>query len=361
MGINVEQITDLTMKAWEEVQADEQRAEQEAEELEVASDESDAEAEAEQQEGEAEDSPESGEEEADEEADAADEQSEEEDEEQQLEDEVTALFETDNPRIKAFLDKYGGDPEKALAAAAHLEQVLGRQGLQMGEQAEQIRALEGELNQLRAFGPGGNVLTPEQREWATQAIESEQPVAYVQEAMRAGEFTLARAICDGWSQDAPYEAARLAQHVDAVEQQARMMQQQQALTEQQAVPFDTNVLMEVLVENYPDMKDYEQQMVASLEALGPAHPLVQDARSQDPETAAKGIIGLYEIARAQTASVKSTRSRLKRDSRQAADDARAAAVVTSASASPKPTEAPRPREIMPGLTLEALDEAWGSR
>ena len=358
--MDANQITELTLAAWDDVQQKaevEQTEPQETEE--VSADESDAEAEAEEQA--ADDATvETEDEQVEEEAEEEGEQAETDAEELEEEEEQVSAYATENPRVQAFLEKYGGDPEKALAAAAHLEQVLGRQGLQMGEQAQRIEELQSELGQLRTFGPGGNVLTPEQREWAAQAIESEQPVAYVQEAMRAGEFGLARAICDGWSEQAPYEAARLAQQVDLVEQQAHLYQQQ-ALAAEQQVPFDTGVLMEVLVENYPDMAQYEQQMVASLSTLGEHHPLVQDARSQDPETAAKGIIGLYEIARAQSATVKTTRTKLKRDGRQAADEARTAAVVSSAQASPKPTETPRERELMPGLTMSQLDEAWGSR
>ena len=361
--MDTEQITRETLAAWDEVQAEEeQRAEEQGPfeplppEEEVSTDESDAEAEEAESSEELEEEP--AEEVADAEGDEEPEGEEEEADEQGEGEQVTAY--ADNPRLQAFLAKYDNDPEKALLAAAHLTDAIGRQGLQMGEQAKQIEALQAELAQLHTFGPPGNVLTPEQREWAVQAIESEQPGVYVQEALRAGEFTLARAVCDGWSAEAPYEAARLAQHVDNVEQQARIFQQQQQHAEEAAIPWDMNTLMEVLVENYPDMPQFQEQMVAAVSTLGEAHPFVQDAKSKDPEVAAKGILGLYEIARSQSATVKTTRAKVKRDGRQAADEARAAAVVSSGSASPKPVETPRPRELMPGLTMEALDEAWSS-
>jgi hypothetical protein len=175
----------------------------------------------------------------------------------------------------------------------------------------------------------------------------------VQQAIEAGEFGLARAVCDRWAEESPYEAGRIAQQVDAAEWQS-----QQRATE--PVQVDHEALIGVLVEHFPEMPQYEQQMLTTMSSLGAGHPLVQDAQSNDPETAARGVLGIYEIARAQTASVQTTRTKLKRDGRKAADDARARAVVSSAQATPNAGETPRSKQIMPGLTLEELDEAWGS-
>src|SRR5262245_24049741 len=212
-------------------------------EAEVSTDESDAEAEVEEQ-AQAEPESEPGDEEKDEEAVETEEQEEPEEEADETEvEEVTAshAYESDDPRVLAFLAKYDNDPERALMAAAHLEQVLGRPGRDLGLQQDRITELEQELGNLRAFGPGVVTLTPEQREWAVQAVESENPVAYVQEAMRAGEFALARAVCDGWSEAAPYEAARLAQHIDGGAWQ--MGDAQTRAQEPEELQFDQSVRM----------------------------------------------------------------------------------------------------------------------
>jgi hypothetical protein len=79
------------------------------------------------------------------------------------------------------------------------------------------------------------------------------------------------------------------------------------------------------------------------------------ARSQDPEEAAQGIIGLYEIARAKTATVTSSRDAVKKKSREAAEDVRRQAQVTSAEATNPPSQTPRTRQLMPGLTMESLE------
>src|SRR5262245_46891632 len=197
-----------------------------------------------------EESAEPAEEEADE--DTESEGAEEEDEEEQPEHdepevEVTAAYESEDPRVQAYLAKYQGDVEKALTAAAHLESAYGRQGQDKAVYQRRVQELEQQLQQAQTFSAGG-ILTPEQRDWAAQAVQSDRPEGYVQEAIRAGEFALARAVCDGWAEDSPYEAARAAQTVDAVEWQARAQEQVP-----EEVPYDQGTLLEVLAENFPDM------------------------------------------------------------------------------------------------------------
>ena len=80
-----------------------------------------------------------------------------------------------------------------------------------------------------------------------------------------------------------------------------------------------------------------------------------DAQSGDLERAARAILSIYEIARGSATQVKSTRDGIRRKQREAADDVRQAAVVSSASAAPSVTETPRPTRLGPGLTLEALE------
>jgi hypothetical protein len=149
---------------------------------------------------------------------------------------------------------------------------------------------------------------------------------------------------------------RASQQVDAAEYQTTMAQQQG-----EPQPLDTGKLMEVLVEYYPEMPQYEQQMVKTLEALGSEHPLVQDARAQSPEVAARGILAIYEIARSHTATVQSAREQVKNGRRQVAQEAKRKAVVSSSQQAPNPGQTPTPRKLGPGLTLEAIDAAWDAQ
>ena len=205
---------------------------------------------------------------------------------------VAAGFETEDPEILAYLAKYSGNPEEALKAAANLERVLGRQGRENGQLKDRVRELEVVVQRQQAITPTV-VLNQEQREWVETAVESGDPTAFVREALNAEAFDLAHAVCEQWAEERPYEAARLASYVDHYKQQAQQQQQQVA---QEAVVVDHAAVMEVLVEHFPQMPTYEPQMLSVMETLGANHPLVVDARSNDPETSAHAIIGIYEIA-----------------------------------------------------------------
>lgn len=350
--METEEITRQIIGVWDEEQPEESTAEVAEEPQPESEPEQEPEPEQpEREEGEPE--PEEGEPEGEQPEEEEEAEEEEGEPEEEPEEEVTG-YQSENPQVQAFLAKYQGDLERALAGAVQLQQVLGRQGQDKAVLTRRVQELEQELQQLRSFGPGP-ALSPEQRGWVDEAVESQNPVSYVQQALEANEFALARAVCDRWAEDAPYEAGRIAQQIDAAEWRT----QQQV--EQEQPQLDSGALMGVLIEHFPEMPQYEQQMLAAMNSLGDDHPLVQDARSNEPATAATAIVSIYEIARAQTTSVKTARTKLQRDGRQAADDARARAVVSSAQATPNAGETPRPRNIMPGLTLEALDEAWGSK
>ncbi|HET6315976.1 MAG TPA: hypothetical protein VFG86_05940, partial [Chloroflexota bacterium] len=240
-------------------------------------------------------------------------------------------FVTDDPDVKAFLAKYQGDPERALKNAAQLQRVISRQGQDKAALQRQVTELQAQLAQAQVMQPFKPFLNEEQREWVEHAVGSENPAAWVQQAVTAGEWGLARALCDEWAQNDPYQAMRTLQAVEQAEYQASVQ-----TVEPEAQPLNHGALMDILVENFPEMPNYEQQMVATLSALGDSHPLAVDARSQDPETAARGIIGLYEIARASTASVNGAREEIKTQRKAAAKQVRRSAAVSSAQQAPNP-------------------------
>jgi hypothetical protein len=86
---------------------------------------------------------------------------------------------------------------------------------------------------------------------------------------------------------------------------------------------------------------------------------VIDARSGDPDTAVRGVLGIYEVARASTHALSSTRDEIRNGNREKAASARKRAVVSSAGASPSTGEAPRSHKSLgPGLTLDQLEAEW---
>jgi len=260
-----------------------------------------------------------------------------------------------DPEIRAFLAKFQGDTEKALRYGIQSQHALSRQGQEKQALERRVRELEGELQQAAAFQGDAVLLNEAQRNWVTEAMESGNPQLYVRNAVNAGEFGLARAICTEWGHEQPYEALRTSQAVDVAEGQ--FYANMEAAQEPQA-SFTAEQLLGELATHFPDMPKYAAQMTAAIAQLGDAHPLVIDARSQDPDAAVRGVMGIYEIARASTHSLASAKEELKNGNREKASNAKRKAVVASAAASPSAGETPSPRRIGPGLTLEQLEEEW---
>lgn len=354
--MNTEEVTRQIIGAWDEVQEEDAAAvdndERELPEGEQEQPDADHEgAEPDADDGEATEVPAEQEEaEGEEEAEEASEEDGEEDEEEEA---VQAEYE--DPEVQAFLRKYQGNVEQALKAATHQLKIISQLGQDKGYLNRRVQELEAEIANTNALAGTGIALDAEQQQWVQEAAESGNPQAYVQNALRVGEFDLARAVCDAWAQEQPYDAMRARQVVDQAHQHAFMAEQEQNGA-QQSLPTET--ILGVLLNHYPDMPKYEQQMVQTIAALGEGHPLVENARSTDPETQAYGILGIYEIARAQTATLQSSRDAVKTQQREDAAGARRRAKVSSSQATPSPGETPRPRRLGPGLTLEQLDAEW---
>jgi hypothetical protein len=349
--MSAREVTDQILSAWEDMEDDvavEHGTEVEAQEEEVATADEPETPEAEEAEEPAEEAEEAEEPAAEESEESEESEDSDEDEPEESSADPAAY---DDPEVQAYVSRYG-DPEKALRAAVELTRVLNTQGREKNQLAARVRELEEEIQQASAFN-SVTVLSDEQRTWVDSAVESGNPRGYVQEAVRVGEYELARAVCEQMSEEAPYDASRLATWVD----QAELLNVQRAQPEEE-VQVDHSTLMDVLVTNFPQMPEYEEQMVTTLASLGENHPLAQDARSNDPETAARGIIGIFEIARATNVKVAATRAKVKQEKRQAADSVRTDGVVSSGQATPAAGETPRPQRLGPGLTMEQLDEVW---
>lgn len=262
--------------------------------------------------------------------------------------EISAAYEGDDPEIRAFLSKYQGDIEKALRGAAELSRAFGRQGSEQAELRARVAELEQMMLEAQSLQGFETPMTEEQRNWVEEAASSASPGAFVRQAIVEGQYEMARSVCREWAKENPFEANRAGQYVDMAEQQVYA-------SYQQPTEASTDQVLHALGEAMPELQSWWPQMAHVVSNLGQGHPLVQEARSGDADTAMRGIIGIYEIARASTASVQEQKDKIKRRNREAADGARKSAVVSSAANSPKTAETPRPVEIMPGLTWQDLE------
>ena len=264
-------------------------------------------------------------------------------------------FDLSDADARAYLAQYQDDPVKALRAAAELRRAYGRQGTDLASARQRAQELEYQIAQDRLLGGVATPLSQEQAEWAEGAAMTPTPGAYVQQALNAGEFDLARAVCTYWAQTDPFNAGRAGQLIDSVEGQIQM--QQQAPTE-----APTEVILDALYANVPGMREWEPQMVAVFNNLGPSHHLVQESRSNNIDVAMRALINIFDIAKASTANVQERTSEIKKRARAEADGAKAkAAVTSSASRASTPKEPPRSNElIMPGLTFGDLEREFAS-
>jgi hypothetical protein len=193
---------------------------------------------------------------------------------------------------------------------------------------------------------GQTPMTEEQRVWVEEAVASGNPAHYVQLAVDANEFELARALCRDWAREDPYTATRFGGQIDAIEQQIQSYEP----------PWEMDDLLGAMREQFPDMPQYEQQMTQLLHTFGPQHPAVIDARSSDARAAARGIHHLYDVARASSATVRGAKETVRRTERDNGDSVRQSAQVQSSTTSPSVNGTPRRQiQLLPGLTLEALE------
>src|SRR5215472_1514596 len=289
------------------------------------------------------------------EGDEDEETGEDEQEEEGADDEVAAEEVGEDVELKAFLAKYGNDPDKALKGASELSRLLGRQARDLTKSQEENARLRQLLADAQVASAGmAPPLNEEQRAWVEGAATSPNPVASVQQAMGQGEFELARAVCREWALTSPYDALQLGQWVN--QKEAEVYQ-----AYNQPVPITTEQAIEALSNEMPEMQAYLGVMNNVVAQLGPNHPLVQEARSQDAREAMNGLIGIFEIARASTATVADAQPKIKKKQREDADDERAKGLVSSATNSPSHAETPRPQLVMPGLTREALDTEFAAQ
>lgn len=341
-----EEVTEQILGAWEEVQAEDAAA---AEPPDEVTEETPVEEEVEEED---EDEVEEEETPDEEEAPETEEDEDEEDDGEADEDDepVAASYESEDLEVRAFLAKYDGDVEKALKGAAEINRLISRQGAEKNAALERAAQLEAELEQARAFAPLSPVLNEQQRDWVETAVGSGNPAGFVNEAIQAGEYDLARAVVQEWAREDPYSAMRAGQYID----------QSEAAILNYVEPIDMGRMLDALKQEIPDLPNYSGQMAQVIYTLGDNHPVVLDARSDDLGTAARGIVGIYELAKASSATVRAARDGVKIRQRENGAVAKAKAVVSSSSTSPSVSEIPRSRMLGPGLSLEALEAEFAA-
>ena len=228
------------------------------------------------------------------------------------------VFEVDDPEVAALLDKYQGDPVKALKAAAEAQSLIGRQGAELSE----LRSIREQLSNLQSR------MTP------YRSSIDEDPASLVQEvlerAIQTGQFDdgVYDAAIQAWGEEDPVAATRLDTRVQLARAEAERIVAQ---GDSQTTTLDSEFA--ALKQRHPDVEKF----LPSIAKIVEDRPLWREAISQgDPRTRAQAFEDLYLLARSQSDSSDTSAAarkivlRAKADAERAKEDA---SVVTASKTS----------------------------
>jgi hypothetical protein len=117
----------------------------------------------------------------------------------------------EDPEVKAFLAKYGDDPQKALKAAVELQSTLGRQGSELGTLREQIAELRGMVAATQQPAAAPAIMTDDQIEEQSSALIQSRgwqdaATAAANHEHATGDGRLYRSIFEQWNLEDPFSA-----------------------------------------------------------------------------------------------------------------------------------------------------------
>jgi hypothetical protein len=202
-------------------------------------------------------------------------------EEEQPRDPDTGRFVPTDPRAAQVLDKYGGDVDKALAAAAEAQELIGRQGSELGE----LREWRTQVEQQQALTPPDQILAyaehdPQQAALMAYQQYGRQSMPY-QQAMRS------------WMDMDPYAAGEFNTQAAMADYDRQIRPQ---LAEQQL-----SAGLNQIIAKYPDFQEYGDAILREAQNS----PVVRALQQQGAPIGADVIEHLYLAAKGRAATAQS--------------------------------------------------------
>lgn len=239
-------------------------------------------------------------------------------------------------RVAAVLEKYKGDPSKALVALANAQELIGRKGNEAAQANAELEALKAELQAIRS----GQEQVLQRMSQPTIPITAElienDPAAAAQQAVLQDNAQAFEAAISAWQNGTDYveanpQAAQFFLEKLALEvQMAEQGQPTPATMPAQSTQAELDAEVQKVIDRHPDL---EQHLPAISEAAD-ENPLLKRAmETGTPSERAQALEALTVIAKSRTGSDTSREAlqRVQIRVRQEADDARAKARVVSAS------------------------------
>ena len=264
-------------------------------------------------------------------------------EQQDGEEELEYELDLEDPKVQAYLEKYDGDLNKALAAATDASSLIGQQGNEMGQMRQQLTEMQQYLQwqhqqaQQAAAQPQPSNLPPVN--WGE--LIDDNPAAAAKEALSRWDDRALVAAVEAWKEEEPYEAAvfvmGLANELTRLEleeqNQARFVQAQQqaALQHQQRAAFeDLGKQVGRVIEKYPDLPE----ALPAIAEVAEERPMLRAALERgNPAQVAGALEDLYIIASSRQVADTSgdAMRKVAQATQREAQEAKAKAAVVSAS------------------------------
>jgi hypothetical protein len=209
------------------------------------------------------------------------------------------------PRVQSYLDKYGGDTQKALAAAVEAQELIGRQGGEVGELRKTVAELQQRFDEQQTQE---HALQIDQRtvDWFDEQIEENPQGAAIYALQNDPSGQLYDRAMDAWF-EMPGQARRAADFQQRL-QAAQLKTEFSEMLDERTIPFEEQATKAALAETwssgrqmFPDLNEHKDQII---EAAQENPVLAEGLVSSDPEAREKSLRGLYFIAKGmQTATV----------------------------------------------------------
>ena len=206
-----------------------------------------------------------------------------------------------DPAVAAFLNKYGGDVDKALAGAVHLQRKAGEQSNELGD----LRRMVDELSNLSQAIQSQN--QPQQQQYVDQATVDwydqqviDSPAQALEWARQQQNPLLVQRGLSVWKDIDPYAAAV---YTNRLENQAIQAQMQEQMRQQAQLPQQATVslALQAVLNRNPQFTNYND----ALEATMQKHPFAAEALKQAsdsgvPQQIEGAIETLYSLAMGDT-------------------------------------------------------------
>lgn len=199
-----------------------------------------------------------------------------------------------DPAVAAFLAKYGGDVDKALEGAVHLQRKAGEQSNEVGELRRMVDELSNLSQAMQSQQPQPQ-LDQATVDWYDTLV-MENPAQALEWARQQNNELLVRHGLSVWKEIDPYEAAV---YTNRLETQAMQAEFQQQLQQNQRLPLDAtvNLALQNVRNRNPQFANYDDALEQTLQK----HPfaakaLEQAANSGDPAQIEGAIETLYSLA-----------------------------------------------------------------